>query len=187
MNVSTTHTFRRLASLAGVAAVITAVAVPTALARPETEGGGEVNYRTQVALDLRSPDTQDVTTQALGAVDPAIATAIATHQRQVGGDFRSPDTQDVTSQLSGAVDPAIATAITAHQGQVVGDLRSPDTRDVTVNPIAQDAPVAVPATSDGTNWGLVAAMLGAIAILLVGVGALGMQGHGKRHGSVNPA
>ena len=151
MNVSA-HTFRRLVSFAGLAAVIAAVAVPTALARPATEGG-DVNYRTQVALDLRSPDTRDVTTQSLGGMDPAIATAIAAHER-----------------LS-----------------VVGDLRSPDTVDATVNPIATDSPVTASVPSDGTNWGLVAAMIAAIGILLVGVGALGMQGHGKRHGSVNPA
>ena len=151
MNVSAS-TFRRLASLAGLTAVIAAVAVPTALARPESDAG-DVNYRTQAALDLRSPDTRDVTTQSLGGVDPAIATAIAGHERL----------------------------------NVVGDLRSPDTRDVTSNPIVQDAPVAASPASDGTNWGLVAAMFAAIAVLIVGVGALGMQGHGKRHGSVNPA
>ena len=56
---------------------------------------------------------------------PAIATAIAAHQRlAVAGDLRSPDTRDVK--------------IAAHQRlAVAGDLRSPDTRDVTVNPIAQ--------------------------------------------------
>jgi hypothetical protein len=151
MNVSA-HTFRRLTSLAGLAAVIAVVAVPTALARPATEGG-DVNYRPQIALDLRSPDTRDVTTQSLGGVDPAIATAIFAHQRL----------------------------------NVAGDLRSPDTRDVTSNPIVQDVPVAASPTSDGTNWGLVAAMFATIAALFVGVGALAVQGHGKGRGSVKPA
>ena len=113
---------------------------------------GDVIYRTQVALDLRSPDTRDATTQSLG-VDPAIATAIAAHQRLA----------------------------------VAGDLRSPDTRDVTVNPIAQVRAGRAPATSDGTNWGLVAAMFAAIGILFVGVGALAVQGHSKRHGTMKPA
>jgi len=150
MKVSS-HTIRRLVSVIGLAVVVTALAVPTALARPSSEGGDSA-YRMPVALDLRSPDTHDATTQALG-IDPAIATAMAAHQRL----------------------------------NVVADRRSPDTRDVTVSPIAQDSPVAAPATSDGTNWGLVAAMLAAIGLLFIGVGALGLQGHGKRHGSVKPA
>jgi hypothetical protein len=145
------NTIRRLASLAGLTAVVAALAVPTALARPATDVGDDMSH-TAVVLDLRSPDTRDATTQMLG-VDPAIATAIAAHQRLA----------------------------------VAGDLRSPDTRDVTVNPIAQDAPVVAPATSDGTNWGLVAAMFAAIGLLLVGVGALAVQGHGKSHGTMKPA
>ena len=143
------HTIRRLASLAGLAAAIAAVAVPTAFAHPATEGGDDTS-RAAVVLDLRSPDTRDVSVQNLGGLDPAIATAMASHQR-------------------------------------LGDLRSPDTRDVTVNPVAQDRPVAVPASSDGTNWGLVAAMFAAIGILFVGVGALAVQGHGKSHGTMKPA
>lgn len=145
------NTIRRLASLAGLTAVVAALAVPTALARPATDVGDDMSH-TAVVLDLRSPDTRDATTQMLG-VDPAIATAIAAHQRLA----------------------------------VAGDLRSPDTRDVTVNPIARYAPVVAPATSDGTNWGLVAAMFAAIGLLLVGVGALAVQGHGKSHGTVKPA
>ena len=143
------HTIRRLASLAGLAAVVAAVAVPTAFAHPGTEGGDDTS-RAAVVLDLRSPDTRDVSVQNLGGVDPAIATAMASHQR-------------------------------------LGDLRSPDTRDVTVNPVAQDRPVAVPASSDGTNWGLVAAMFAAIGILFAGVGALAVQGHGKSQGTMKPA
>jgi hypothetical protein len=150
MNVST-HTTRRLVSLTGLAAVVAALAVPTALAHPATEGGYDTS-RAAVVLDLRSPDTRDATTQGPG-VDPAIATAMATHQRLA----------------------------------VTGDLRSPDTRDVTVNPIAEDAPVAASSTSDGTDWVLVGAMFAAIGLLVVGVGALGLLGHGKRHGTVNPA
>ena len=149
MNFSA-HTIRRLASLAGLAAVVAAVAVPTAFAHPATEGGDDTS-RTAVVLDLRSPDTRDVSVQSLGSVDPAIATAIARHK-------------------------------------ALGDLRTPDTRDVTVNPIAQARPVVASATSDGTNWGLVAAMFAAIGILFVGVGALALaQGHGKSHGTVKPA
>jgi hypothetical protein len=144
-------TIRRLASLAGLTAVVAALAVPTALARPATDVGDDMSH-TAVVLDLRSPDTRDATTQMLG-LDPAIATAIAAHQRLA----------------------------------VAGDLRSPDTRDVTVNPIARYAPVVAPATSDGTNWGLVAAMFAAIGLLLVGVGALAVQGHGKSHGTMKPA
>jgi hypothetical protein len=151
MNVST-HTTRRLVSLTGLAAVVAALAVPTALAHPATEGGDDMS-RTAVVLDLRSPDTRDMTTQALGGVDPAIATAMAAHQRRA----------------------------------VAGDFRSPDTRDVTVNPIAQDSPVAASAPSDGTNWGLIGAMFAAIGLLIAGVGALGLSGHGKRHGTVKPA
>ena len=167
------NTIRRLASLAGLTAVVAALAVPTALARPATDVGDDMSH-TAVVLDLRSPDTRDATTQMLG-VDPAIATAIAAHQRlAVAGDLRSPDTRDVK--------------IAAHQRlAVAGDLRSPDTRDVTVNPIARYAPVVAPATSDGTNWGLVAAMFAAIGLLLVGVGALAVQGHGKSHGTMKPA
>ena len=143
------HTIRRLASLAGLAAAIAAVAVPTAFAHPATEGGDDTS-RAAVVLDLRSPDTRDVSVQNLGGLDPAIATAMASHQR-------------------------------------LGDLRAPDTRDVPVNPIAQSSPVAAPAASDGTNWGLVTAMLAAIGILFVAVGALAVQGHGKSHGTVKPA
>jgi hypothetical protein len=167
------NTIRRLASLAGLTAVVAALAVPTALARPATDVGDDMSH-TAVVLDLRSPDTRDATTQMLG-LDPAIATAIAAHQRlAVAGDLRSPDTRDVK--------------IAAHQRlAVAGDLRSPDTRDVTVNPIARYAPVVAPATSDGTNWGLVAAMFAAIGLLLVGVGALAVQGHGKSHGTMKPA
>jgi hypothetical protein len=187
MNVST-HTTRRLVSLTGLAAVVAALAVPTALAHPATEGGDDTS-RTAVVLDLRSPDTQDVTTQALGGVDPAIATAMAARQsRAVVGDLRSPDTQDVTPQALGSVDPAIASAMAAHLRRVtLGDFRSPDTRDVNVNPTAQDSPVAAPAPSDGTNWGLIGAMLAAIGLLIAGVGALGISGHGKRHGTMKPA
>ena len=42
MNVSA-HTFRRLVSFAGLAAVVAAVAVPTALARPATDGGDDMS------------------------------------------------------------------------------------------------------------------------------------------------
>ena len=187
MNAST-HRTRRLVSLTGLAAVVAALAVPAALAHPGTEGGDDTS-RTAVVLDLRSPDTQDVTTQALGGVDPAIATAMASHQRRaLAGDFRSPDTRDVTTQAVGGVDPAVATAMAAHQRRAtLGDFRSPDTRDVTVNPIGQDAPVATPASSDGTNWGVIGAMLAAIGLLIAGVLALGLSGHGKRHGTVKPA
>ena len=88
------NTIRRLASLAGLTAVVAALAVPTALARPATDVGDDMSH-TAVVLDLRSPDTRDATTQMLG-VDPAIATAIAAHQRlAVAGDLRSPDTRDV--------------------------------------------------------------------------------------------
>src|SRR6478736_5475550 len=89
------HTIRRFVSLAGLAAVVAAVAVPTAFAHPGTEGGDDTS-RAAVVLDLRSPDTRDATTQALG-VDPAIATAITAHKRlAVAGELRSPDTRDVT-------------------------------------------------------------------------------------------
>jgi hypothetical protein len=145
-------TFKNLTFVAGLAAVIAALAVPTALARPQLEGGGgDSNLGAQAVIDLRSPDTRDVTTQSFG-LDPAIATAMAARQNL----------------------------------QVTGDLRSPDTRDVTVSPIVGE-PVATSVTSDGTNWGLVAAMIAAIGLLIVGVGAVGFQGHGKRHGSVKPA
>ena len=181
MNFSA-HTIRRLASLAGLAAVIATVAVPTAFAHPATEGGDDTS-RAAVVLDLRSPDTRGVTVQNLGSLDPAIATAMASHQRL--GDLRSPDTRGVAVQNLGSLDPAIATAMASHQR--LGDLRTPDTRDVTVNPIAQNSPVVAPATSDGTNWGLVAAMLATIGLLFVGVGALAVQGHGKSHGTMKPA
>jgi hypothetical protein len=148
MNFSA-RTIRRLASLAGLAAVVAAVAVPTAFAHPATEGGDDTS-RAAILLDLRSPDTSDVTLQKLGSSDPAIATAMASRQR-------------------------------------LGDLRAPDTRDVPLNPIAQSSPVASPATPEGTNWGLVTAMIAAIGILFVGVGALAVQGHGKSHGTVKPA
>ncbi len=145
------HTIRRFASFAGLAAVVAAVAVPTAFAHPATEGGDDTS-RTAVVLDHRSPDTRDISAQYRGGgLDPAIATAMAGHQR-------------------------------------LGDHRSPDTRDVAANLIAQDRPVAVPASSDGTNWGLVAAMFAAIGTLFVGVGVLAVaQGHGKSHGTVKPA
>ena len=115
---------------------------------------------------------------------------MAAHQRlAVVGDFRSPDTRDVTTQGLG-VDPGSQaqrrwprTSCRA----VVGDLGSPDTRDVTVNPIGQDSPVAAPVPSDGTNWGVIGAMLAAIGLLIAGVGALGISGHGKRHGTMKPA
>ena len=151
MNAST-HTTRRFVSITGLAAVVAALAVPTALALPATDVGDDMSH-TAVVLDLRSPDTSDVTTRAQGGVDPAIATAMASHQRRV----------------------------------TLGDFRSPDTRDVTVNPIGQDSPVAAPATSDGTNWGVIAAMLAAIGLLIAGVLALGLSGHGKRHGTMKPA
>ena len=97
MNAST-HTTRRLVSLTGLAAVVAALAVPTALARPATDVGDDMSHTT-VVLDLRSPDTRDVTTQALGGIDPAIATAMAAHQHlAVVGDLRSPDTRDVTTR-----------------------------------------------------------------------------------------
>ena len=186
MNASTHTTTRRLVSLTGLAAIVAALAVPAALARPATDAGDDMS-RTPVALDLRSPDARDATTQGLG-VDPAIATAVAAHQRlAVVGDLRSPDARDATTRGLG-VDPAIATAMATHQRlAVVGDLRSPDTRDVTVNPIAQDSPVAAPAPSDGTNWGVIGAMFAAIGLLIAGAGALGLSGHGKRHGTVKPA
>jgi len=187
MNAST-HTTRRFVSITGLAAVVAALAVPTALALPATDVGDDMS-RTAVVLDLRSPDTSDVTTRAQDGVDPAIATAMAAHQRRaVAGDFRSPDTRDVTTQALGGADPAIAAAMASHQRRVtLGDFRSPDTRDVTVNPIGQDSPVAAPATSDGTNWGVIAAMLAAIGLLIAGVLALGLSGHGKRHGTMKPA
>ena len=184
MNVSA-HTIRRLVSVTGLAAVVAALTVPTALARPATVDG-DTMFRTQVALDLRSPDTRDATVQVSG-LDPAIATAMVAYKRQQAAvDLRSPDTRESTTKASG-LDPAIATAIAAHQRQqVVADLRSPDTKDVTFSPIAQDSPVAAPATGDETNWGLVAAMIAAVGVLFIGVGALALQGHGKRHGTVNP-
>src|SRR3954447_26174127 len=143
------HTIRRLASLAGLAAVVAAVALPTAFAHPATESGDDTSG-VAVVLDLRSPDTRDVSVQNLGSVDPAIATAMTRHQR-------------------------------------LGDLRSPDARDVAVNPIVEGSPVVAAPASDGTNWGLVAAMCAAIGILFVGVGALAVRGHGETHGTVKPA
>ena len=90
MNVST-HTTRRLVSLTGLAAVVAALAVPTALARPATDVGDDMSH-TAVVLDLRSPDTVDATTQ-VPDIDPAIANAMAAHQRrQVVGVLRSLDT-----------------------------------------------------------------------------------------------
>ena len=186
MNAST-HTTRRLVSLTGLAAVVAALAVPTALARPATDGGDDMS-RTAVVLDLRSPDTRR-------RHDSGAAASTRQSQRQwprtsavaVVGDLRSPDTREATTQVQG-VDPAIATAMAAHlRRAVAGDFRSPDTRDVTVNPIGQDSPVAAPAPSDGTNWGVIGAMLAAIGLLIAGVGALGISGHGKRHGTMKPA
>ncbi len=90
------HTIRRFASLAGLAAVVAAVALPTAFAHPATEGGDDTS-RAAVVLDLRSPDTRDLSAQYLGSVDPAIATAMARHQRL---DMRSPDSRDLAESLA---------------------------------------------------------------------------------------
>ncbi|MFL6033969.1 MAG: hypothetical protein ACJ74I_02735 [Gaiellaceae bacterium] len=106
MNFSA-HTIRRLASLAGLAAVVAAVAVPTAFAHPATEGGDDTS-RAAVLLDLRSPDTSDVTAQKLGSLDPALATAMAGHQRL--GDLRAPDTRDVTVNPIAQSSPVAAPA-----------------------------------------------------------------------------
>ena len=155
MNVST-HTTRRLASLTGLAAVVAALAVPTALARPATDPGDDMS-RTPVVLDLRSPDTHDVTTQALGGVDPAIATAMAAHQRRVvAGDFRSPDTRDVT------VNPI-----------------APVLRRARRLPRPQTGPTG--ASSRAMFGGHRVSLLARRRM------PLGLSGHGKRHGTVKPA
>src|SRR4249919_2148829 len=82
--------------------------------------------------DGRSPDTKDAAARS-GALDPAIATAIASHRASVtASDKRSPDTKDAAARSS-ALDPAIAEAIASHRASVTGaDKRSPDTLDATV-------------------------------------------------------
>ena len=155
MNVSA-HTLRRLVSVTGLAAFVAVLAVPTALARP-TDVDGNTMYRTQVALDVRSPDTLDATAQASASgLDPAIATAMAAHKRvQVPVDQRSPDTLDATVQApDSGLDPAIATAMASHKRvQVPGDLRSPDALDVGIQAPAQpsglDPAIATAMTAHG--------------------------------------
>ena len=186
MNVST-HTTRRLVSLTGLAAVVAALAVPTALAHPATEGGDDTS-RTRGGA--RPSLTRHARRDESGAGQrrPGNRNGNGRAPAPRGG-RRPPVTRRARSDDSGAGRrPGNRNGNGAHlRLSVAGDLRSPDTRDVTFNPIAQDSPVAAPAPSDGTNWGVIGAMLAAIGLLIAGVGALGISGHGKRHGTVKPA
>ena len=83
------HTIRRLASLAGLAAVVAAVAVPTALAHP-AEGGGNTARRRRLRPgtarwpchrpSLHPTRATSAIQSRVAAVDPAIATAMARHK-----------------------------------------------------------------------------------------------------------
>lgn len=119
----------------------------------------------------------------------AIPTALARHSnlegdtmigtRVASGDLRSPDTRDAAANAQAAqLDPAIATAIAAHKRvQVSGDLRSPDTRDVAAS-LAVPRPVVTSPSDDsnGVDGGLLAVVLAAIGAMVVGIGALAVQG-----------
>jgi hypothetical protein len=215
MNVPARKSYR-LAQATGLAAVVAAFAIPSALALRPAEDGRSPDTRAAAAAskavtaaDGRSANTLDV----------AIATAVTAHSRAVA-DGRSPDTRDAAVAMKAptaadrrspdTLDVAIATAVTAHS-RTAGDGRSPDTRDAAVaaaqgpdqrSPDTRDAaartrfPIAASPSAhiagDGIDSGtfrVVAAVLSAMALLLLigGRAVATRQGRGKGTGSVRAA
>lgn len=153
---TTAHTFRRLASATGLAALLAALVIPvTAGAKP-------------VPVDYPAPGTRGVA--ALDeTLDPAIATAIRARQSSQATDLRSPDTRDAAAG-SGTLDQAIATAMAAHQAaQASADRRSPDTLD-TAAKVNAPLPTMSTGSSDGFDWGTFAIVVGALGAMFVFVG-----------------
>jgi hypothetical protein len=177
---ATPHTFRRLASATGLAALLAALVLPVTLA----------SARPLEFTDNPSPLTRGAVVDE--TLDPAIATAITAHQRnQAGLDLRSPDTRD--ARPSQQLDPAIATAMSARKTALASaDRRSPDTLDTAAR-VKAPVPTASTGSSDGFDWGrfgVVAVGLGAMFVF-VGLGGPAIvvtrRGRVKGKGSVPAA
>ena len=99
---------------------------------------------TSASTDLRSPDARDAADGAV-AVIPTSTTS---------NDLRSADARDA------------ARVVVANNGQ---DLRSPDGRDA-ARPSSTPVPSAAP--DNGTDWGEIGMITGAVVLALGGVGAV---------------
>ena len=110
--------------------------------------------------DLRSPDARDAAAGAPAAI-PATSTA--------NTDLRSPDSRDA------------ARVVVVNNGQ---DLRSPDGRDA-ARPSSTPVPSATP--DNGTDWGEIGMITGAVVLVLGGIGALYFvtrrRGHVRKSGA----
>ena len=99
------------------------------------------------------------------AVGDAPRVVVVSH----GHDLRSPDATDA------------ARAVVANNGQ---DLRSPDGRDA-ARPSSTPAPSATP--DNGTDWGEIGMITGAVVLVLGGIGALYFvtrrRGHVRKSGA----
>jgi hypothetical protein len=208
--IASAHTFRRLASAIGLAAVLAALVIPAAFAK-----GHAPTIGSSPVLDARH---QSLTRHSSDALDPAIATAMAAHQSSATSlDRRSPDALDpaiataiaahqssatsLDRRSPGTLDPAIATAMAGHQSSATSlDRRSPDTRDAAAKvSTPQTTPVPTPVshltpsdTSKGFEWRNLLIVAAAIVafFLLVGFGGHALvtrRGRGERTGTVTAA
>ena len=144
---------KTLKTIATVSAVLaTAVVAPTA--------GATVGAHSPYPNDLRSPDARDAssavvvnTGQDLRSPDARDAGKVVA-PKSIAQDLRSPDARD-----AGKV---VATS----NGQ---DLRSPDARDAS-RPSTTPVPSSTP--DNGTDWGDVGMIAGAIVLALLAAGGL---------------
>jgi hypothetical protein len=94
------------------------------------------------------------TLKTIATLAAVLATAVVPAASAASVDMRSPDARDA------------ATVVAASNGQ---DLRSPDARDVSR---PSTGPVSSPTPSDGTDWGEVGLIAGAVLVALLGAGGL---------------
>jgi hypothetical protein len=139
------HRITRVAAASAALAMIAAPAAAQDLRSPDARDAAELAQTApQVSGDLRTPDARDA------AVGDAPRIVVVNH----GPDLRSPDASDA------------ARAVVVSNGQ---DLRSPDGRDA-ARPSSTPVPSATP--DNGTDWGEIGMITGAVVLALGGVGAV---------------
>jgi hypothetical protein len=148
----------RICTLSSAIVLACAVSQSTAVAGPadlRSPGSGDAP-RVAAVTDLRSPDTRDLGRSAQPAT-PAV-------------DLRSPDSRDAHRTAAAAVTPAVI------------DRRSPDVVDLgSVRVVAREPVVSISSPESGFDWGDAGIGAGgAIAVVLLGLGAALMVTHRRR-------
>jgi hypothetical protein len=161
MSRKTLKTIATLTAVLATGVVVPAASAGTDLRSPDARDAGNAVVVKSTGQDLRSPDARDarkaVVVKSTGtdlrspdARDARKAVVV----KSTGQDLRSPDARDAGKFVA------------ASNGQ---DLRSPDARDVS-RPSTSPVPSSEP--SDGTDWGDVGMIAGAIALALLAAGGL---------------